>query len=143
MATLTYNSGKRAITEFNFLTTPMKCFLVSSSYTPDIDLHTQDSDASAFAVSPILTTSGMDVYTDNFRDGARHQCDFLVWSNLTATARGLVFYVEINAGYKPLVCYYDFGSDFISDAGTFTVWLPLSTIFTVGLPSGYTLPSQG
>ena len=113
----------------------LKVMLVTSSYTPNFGTHDFKDDVSnevsgtgysaggATLGSVTLTQSGGTI-TFDAADTA--------WSSSTITARGAVIYDDTLTD-DPLIAYIDFGADYSSSNGTFTIAWNASGIFTIDL----------
>lgn len=138
MASLTYNSFKSRIlgndgtisSAINLKTDTIKIALLTSSYTPNAD-HDFFSDVSTYEVGAsgtyaaggaTLTTT---VSTDDTDDEGVFDATDAAWTGASITARYAIVYKSTGvAGTSPLICLIDFGSNYTSTAGTFT--LPFS-----------------
>ena len=127
MANVIYNSFKKAIGDgtIDWTTDTIKVALVTSTYTPDIDAHTN------FTTHITNETTGSTGYTDGgatlttpavtidtVNDWAEYSGDNITWSASTITARGAIVYASV-AG--DLICYVDFTTDKTSSDGDFTI----------------------
>lgn len=127
MADLIYTSFKKDVITGNIDldTDTFKIMLVTSVYTPSAaharrDAITNEAAGTGYTaggqalVSVTVTISGTTVIFD---------CADPVWATATITARGAVIYKSRGglASADELVCYFDFGVDKTSTAGTFTV----------------------
>ena len=102
----------------------IKIMLVTSSYTPDeVSGSGYTSGGNTLSSLSLTQTSG----TIKF-DAADTS-----WSSATITnARGAVIYDDTLTN-DPLIAYIDFGSDFSSSNGTFTITFASGGIFTIDL----------
>ena len=126
MANQIYNSFKKTIGDdtVDWDTDTIKVALVTSSYTPDIDTHTDFSThvtnevvgTGYTAGGATLTTKAVTIDTAN--DWAEYTADNVTWSSSTITARGAVVYESTGGN---LICYVDFGTDKSSSNGDFTI----------------------
>lgn len=134
MANVIYNSFKKAIGDgtIDWDTTTIKVALVTSTYTPDIDTHTNFSThVTNEVVGTGYTAGGATLTTptvtiDTVNDWAEYDAADVTWSTSTITARGAVVYASV-AG--DLICYVDFGTDKTSSAGDFTIQWHADGIF--------------
>jgi len=123
--------------EIDFDTATVKAMLCTSSYTPNQDTHRYKSDVtnevtgtgySAGGVALASKTVSYDTASNTLTLDAADPS----WASSTITARYVVFYVDTGtAGTSPLLCYWDFGADVSSTAGTFTVQLNASGLLTL------------
>ena len=127
MANVIYNSFKKAIGDgtVDWDTTVIKCALVTSTYTPDIDTHTDFSTHITNEVTGSTgytaggeTLAGTAVTVDTTNDWAEYDATDVTWTTSTITARGAVVYASVGGD---LICYVDFGTDKISSAGDFKI----------------------
>lgn len=105
----------------------IKVALCTSSYTPSIDSHTFFSDISAEVVGTGYTAggatlAGQSVSQDNTDDESVFDANDTTWTTSTITARYAILYKSTGvAGTSPLIAYIDFGSNKVSDTGTFQI----------------------
>ena len=104
----------------------IKCALVTSSYTPNIDSHDFFDDVTNEVSGTGYTAGGATLTTsvsqDNTDDEAVFDATDVTWANSTITARGAVIYKSTGvASTSPLICYIDFGANKTSDGGTFQI----------------------
>lgn len=135
MADAKYNSFKGDIQKGLILlnSSTIQCMLVTSTYVPNIDTHTNKTHITNEVVGTGYTAGGKalvnkSVTVDTAGDLAKFDADDLVWTASTITARGAVLY-KITTG--ELIAYFDFGTDKISSAGDFTVQWNASGILTI------------
>lgn len=129
MADVIYNSFKKKIMDgsIDLDTDTIKVALVTSTYTPDQDVHDFFDDITNEVTGTGYTAGGASLTTkavtaDNTDNEGVFDADDVVWTTSTITARGAVIYKSTGtASTSPLICYLDFGSDKISTAGTFTI----------------------
>jgi hypothetical protein len=130
MANAVYNSFKRDIQNgsIDLDTDTIKIMLVTSSYSANIDTHTKRSDITNEVTGAGYTPGGAtlankSVTADNTNDRGVFDADDVNWSGSTITARGAVLYKSRGgaASADELVGYIDFGSDYTSTAGNFTI----------------------
>ena len=125
MANVIYNSFKKSIGDgtIDWDTDTIKVALVTSTYTPDIDTHT---DFSTHITNEVVgtgytaggaTLTGNAVTVDTVNDWAEYDANDVTWTTSTITARGAVVYKSTGE----LISYVDFGSDKISSAGDFKI----------------------
>ena len=126
MANVIYNSFKKAIGDgtVDWDTDTIKVALVTSTYTPDIDTHT---DFSTHITNEVVgtgytaggaTLAGTAVTVDTANDWAEYDANDVTWTTSTITARGAVVYASTGGD---LICYVDFTTDKISSAGDFKI----------------------
>lgn len=138
--TKTYGSliGKAFNKEVDFDTDTIKVALVSSSYTPNQDVHDYWDDVATYEVSGAgYTTGGATLankavtYTTG-TNVTKFDGDDVSWASSTITARYAVIYDASPAtnAAKPLIGYVDFGSDQSSSSGTFSIVWDSAGIFT-------------
>lgn len=130
MADVLFNSFKRDIMNgsIDLDTDTIKVMLVTSSYTPDQDTHTKRSDVTNEVAGTGYSVGGAvlankTVTVDNTDNEGVFDADDLSWSTATITARGAVLYKSRGgaASADELLCYFDFGSNITSTAGTFLI----------------------
>lgn len=110
--------------------TRLRVCLLTSSYTPNQDTHdflddviTYEAEGTGYTPYGVLLDNATATY-----DAVNHRlvidCDDEVISDSSVTARYACFYIDIvgeGTDGKPLVCYWDFGTDEQSIAGAFTL----------------------
>jgi hypothetical protein len=129
MASLIYNSAidDMARNNIDFDSNTFKAMLVTSSYTPDKDVHDKRDDVTNEATGTGYTaggaTSTVTVTKDTANDKVTIQFGAVSWATSTITARGCVYYKSLGGASSAdaLVAYNDFGSNVSSSAGTFSV----------------------
>jgi len=135
MANAIYNSFKSGVMQGTFdLDTggdTIKIVLVTNSYSPDIDTHTQYSHITNQVTGTGYTAGGATlanqvVTTDTTNDRGKFDADNVTWSSSTITARGAIIYKYVDDGgspaaTSPLICYIDFAADKTSTNGDFTI----------------------
>lgn len=108
-------------------TDTIKVALVTSTYTPDQDVHDFFDDITNEVTGTGYTAGGATLAsktvsadtTDN--EGVFDAAD-VTWTTSTITARGAVIYKSTGtASTSALICYLDFTSDQSSTAGDFTI----------------------
>ncbi|MDD4985329.1 MAG: hypothetical protein PHQ43_05995 [Dehalococcoidales bacterium] len=146
MANVLYNSFKSGLMEGTFdLDTggnTLKVVLVTSTYSPDIDTHTQYSHITNQVTGDGYTAGGATlgsqaVTTDTVNDRGKFDAADVTWSNSTLTARGAVIYKYIDDGgspdaTSPLIGYWDFTEDKVSSNGDFTIQWNADGIILLG-----------
>ena len=111
----------------DFDSNTFKAMLVTSSYTPDKDVHDKRDDVTNEATGTGYTaggaTSTVTVTKDVVNDKVTIQFGAVSWASSTVTARGCVYYKSRGGASSAdeLVAYNDFGSDVSSSGGTFSV----------------------
>jgi len=133
VADVIYNSFKGKIMDgsIDLDTDTIKVVLVTSSYTPNIDTHTQYSHITNQVTGTGYTAGGAtlankSVAVDTTNDRAEFDADDTTWTSASITARGAVIYKYVdNEGSpddtSPLICYKDFGADVTSTNADFTI----------------------
>lgn len=129
MASLVYNSCIRdTVTgQIDFDTDTFYMMLVTSSYTPDQDLHLDRADVTNEVTGTNYTSAGQAVtVTVGSVDTANDRVDIsfadVTWASSTITAAAAVVYKYTGtAANDLLVAYLDFGGDVSSTSGDFTV----------------------
>ena len=139
MADLKYNAGKVALINggIDLDTDTIKLALVTSSYTPDIDLHEDFADITNEVVGTGYVAGGQalttkSVVVDNTNDLAKFDADDVTWGTSTITARAGILYKDTGTpATSTLIAYFDFVSDKSSSAGDFTVSWDSNGILTL------------
>lgn len=128
MANAIYNSFKRDIMNgsIDLDTDTIKVALVTSAYTPDVDVHDNFDDITNEVSGTGYTAGGatlsVTVSVDNTDNEGVFDATDVTWSTSTITARGAVIYKSTGtASTSKLICYIDFGSDKSSSGGNFTI----------------------
>lgn len=131
MATTTviYNSYKLNTLDaaIDLANDTIKVALLTSSYTPDIDTHAFFDDLTNEVSGTGYTTGGMALAgktttQDNTDNEGVFDANDLTWSTSTITARYAVIYKDTGTpSTSPLICYIDFGENFASASGNFTL----------------------
>jgi hypothetical protein len=97
-----------------------KAMLVTSAYTPDKKVHTTTGSVTNEASGTGYTAGGAPITVGVTNDTTNDRCDIALggynWTSSAITARGVVYYQASN---NKLVCYVDFGSDYVTTTGTF------------------------
>lgn len=140
MADVIYNSFKAYIMDgsIDLDTDTIDVMLVTSSYTPDQDLHEDKADVTNEVSGTGYTAGGQALASkavtidDTDNEGVFDAAD-VTWSSSTITARGAVIYKDTGtAATSLLVCYLDFTSDQSSSAGDFTIQWNSEGILNLG-----------
>lgn len=139
MASVFYNSFKVDIQSGNIDidTDTIKCALVTSAYTPNIDTDTKWSNVTNEVSGTGYSAGGatlasITVTQDNTNDRGVVDATDVTWSTATITARAAVLYKSTGtASTSPLICYIDFGSDQTSSGGNFVIQWNASGIFAL------------
>ena len=139
MASVFYNSFKVDIQSGNIDidTDTIKCALVTSTYTPNIDTDTKWSNVTNEVSGTGYTAGGqtlasVTVTQDNTNNRGVVDATDVTWSTATITARAAVLYKSTGtASTSPLICYIDFGSDQTSSGGNFVIQWNASGIFAL------------
>ncbi len=129
MADVIYNSFKMKIMDgsIDLDTDTIKVMLVTSTYTPDQDLHDFKDDVTNEVTGTGYTAGGealasKTVTQDNTDNEGVFDAADVTWSSSTITARAAVLYKDTGtASTSPLICYLDFGSDQSSSSGDFII----------------------
>ncbi len=105
----------------------LKVALVASTYTPNINTHVFFSDVTNEVTGTGYTAGGATLASlitavDNTNNRASWSAGNATWSTSTITARGAVVYKSTGVSTtSPLLCYFDFTTDQVSSAGTFSI----------------------
>ncbi len=129
MADVIYNSFKKKIMDgsIDLDTDTIKVALVTSTYTPDQDVHDFFDDITNEVSGTGYTAGGATLANkaataDNTDNEGVFDADDVTWSTSTITARGAVIYKSTGtASTSPIIAYIDFGSDKTSSGGNFTI----------------------
>lgn len=136
-----YNSFKRDIQNgsIDLDTDTINVMLVTSAYTPDIDLHTKRSDVTSEVVGTGYTAGGMalagkTVTQENVPNTGRFDANDVVWTGSSITARRAILYKNRGgaATADELVEEFDFGSDKTSIAEDFRLIWASNGIHEIG-----------
>jgi len=117
-----------------------KCMLVTASYTPNFETHTNKSDVTNELPGTGNYTAGGETLTNvamsSSSDGTgtiKWDADDVSWANSTLSAvRAGVIYDDTVTNDR-LIAYIDFGGDFSTTSGTFQIQWNASGIFTLDL----------
>lgn len=140
MASLVYNSAKKKLMDgsIDLDSDTIKIALVTSSYTPDQDAHdffddvTNEVSATGYTAGG-ATLASKTVTQDNTNNRGVFDATDPSWTTSTITARGAVVYKSTGtAGTSALICYIDFGQDYSSTVGTFSVVFHADGILYIG-----------
>lgn len=126
MASVVYSSFKRDIANgsIDLDTDTIKCALVTSTYSPSaahdkFDDITNEVSATGYT-SGGATLASVTVATSGTL-GVFDAAD-VTWANSSIVAHGAVLYKSTGtASTAPLIAYVDFGSDYTSSSGNFTI----------------------
>lgn len=126
MANLVYNSFKQGLLAGSFnltATNAIKVALVTSGYTPSIDNDSLFTDVTDEVTGIGYSAGGkalsnVTITQNNTTDLGYLDADDVTWTTSSLTARAAVLY-QVSDG--KLICYIDFGSDKISQIGSFTI----------------------
>lgn len=114
----------------------IKIMLVTSSYTPDFGAHDFKGDVSNEVSGTNYTAGGNTLGSVTLTQTSgtiKFDAADTSWSSATITsARGAVIYDDTITD-DPLIAYIDFGADFSSSNGTFTIAFNAGGIFTIDL----------
>jgi hypothetical protein len=132
MASLIYNKGKTEILNggIDLLNDTIKVALVTSSYTPDKDVHdyfndiTNEASGSGYNPENHPSLTNKAITQDDTNDRAEFDADDVTWSAATLTARGAILYKSTGTdSTSTLIAYIDFGEDFsVSDEDFTIIW---------------------
>lgn len=129
MADAVYNKFKKEAlhgNDLDLVTDTIKCALVTSSYTPDVDGDTTYADITNEVTDTGYSAGGAEITSrtvtqdDTDNEGVFDGAD-VTWATSEITARGAVVYRSTTATQSWLICYFDFGADKTSSGGDFTV----------------------
>lgn len=116
----------------------IKCALVTSTYTADVDAHdffddiTNEVSGTGYTAGG-ATLASVTVSADNTDNEGVFDAADTSWTTATITARGAVIYKSTGtASTSPLICYIDFGADKVSTAGTFLITWAAEGIINLG-----------
>ena len=114
-----------------------QCSMITNSATPDFDSHDHWSDLSADEVSGTGYSAGGAAMSSVTLAGSGGTLTFdaadVSWTSATiSSARAAVVY-DTTVTNDPLVCLVDFGADYSSANGTFTITWNASGIWTLDL----------
>jgi hypothetical protein len=140
MASLIYNDFKESIMNgsIDLDTDTIKVALVTSSYTPDQDTHDFFDDVTNEITGTGYTAGGATlasktVTQDNTNNRGVFDAADPSWASSTLTARGAVIYKSTGTpGTSRLICYIDFGQDYTSANGTFSIVFHADGILYIG-----------
>ena len=121
----------------NLVGDTVKVGLITNSSTPEFDSHDHWSDLSGNEVSGTNYTAGGATLANKTLTGSsgtiKFDADDVAWSSSTiSNARAAVVYDDTLTS-DPLVCLVNFGADYSSANGTFTITWNASGIFTLDL----------
>ena len=140
MADVIYNGFKKNIMNGNIDldTDTIKVMLVTSTYTPDQDLHefiddvTNEVSGTGY-VAGGETLANKTVTQDNTDNEGVFDADDVTLSSSTITARAAVIYKDTGTpATSPLVAYIDFTEDKSSSNGDFTIQWNAEGIVNLG-----------
>lgn len=130
MANMFFNATKKYSLNgaIDWDTDTIKVMLVTSTYSPNLDTHAFRSDVTNEVSGTGYTAGGSALATktvtqDNTNDRAVFDSDDPAWTVATITARAAVLYKSRGGASSAdeIAGYWDFGSDIVSTAGTFTI----------------------
>ena len=140
MASKVYGNAIKAAfnKEIDWDSDTIKIMLLSGAYTPNQDAHDYLDDVVSNEVTGTGYTAGGAVLASKTAtyDAATNTVKFdaadVTWSGSTITARYAVVYSDSGAtnATKPLIAYFDFGTDKASSAGDFVVRFHADGVFT-------------
>lgn len=126
-----YNAYKKKVlspTGIDFLSDTIKVALMKTSYVPDFAAQEFYSQVSGQEVVGAGYTAGGQALTvktvaqDNTNNRGVFDADNIYWPNATIQARGVLVYKDTgNPATSPLIGYFDFLEDKVSNGGTFTL----------------------
>lgn len=125
--------------EHDLLDDTIKVALVTSTYTPDQDVHDYFNDITNEVVGTGYSAGGAAIANDTFTYTAgsnlyTYDGDDVSWASSTITARTAIVYNSTGGGAdasRGLICYQQESGDIVSTNGTFTVAWNASGIFTI------------
>ena len=141
MANVFYNNTKKYCLNgsIDWDTDTIKAMLVTATYSPNLDTHAFRSDITNEVSGTGYTAGGATlankaVNQDNTNDRAAFDSDDPQWTTATITARAVVLYKSRGGASTAdeLAGYWDFGSDIVSTAGTFTIAVNAVGWFYIG-----------
>lgn len=115
--------------EIDFDTDTIKVMLTTSAYTPDQDTHRYKNQVTNEVTGTGYTAGGQTLASKTVTYDAPTNTLMLdaadvSWPASTITARRAVFYKDTGtAATSPLLCWWDFESDFTSTGAAFTLTL--------------------
>ena len=114
-----------------------KAGLLQNAYTPDFNLHDFRDDWASEASGAGYTAGGNTITTTEVTVAAgfvKYDFDNPSWAASSITARGLSAYFNVGtAATDALIGLNDFGSDFTSTNGTFTVQIDANGYFRIDI----------
>ena len=138
MANIVYNPFKKDINiNVDWVNDTIKAMLVTSAYTPDIDLDLFIDDVTNEVTGTGYTAGGgtlvgKAITIDNTTDVAKYDATDYTWSSSTVTARGVVIYKDTGTpATSPLITYLDFGTDKASSESAFILQWDADGIFKI------------
>ncbi len=131
------NAFKKLVSDMSAEATTIKCALLTSSYTPNMDTHESYNNVSTYEVTGVgYTATGAEITTKTLTlgtgtvvfDGADVQ-----WTTSTITARYGFVYDSTPAGAtdKKAILLVDFGENYSTTAATFKIVWNASGLFSV------------
>jgi len=129
MANVIFNAFKKAQWDgvFDLVNDTIKVMLVTSSYTPDQDAHAFIDDVTNEVSGDGYTAGGQALAgksntQDNTNNRTVFDADNPVWADSSITARGCVLYKDTGTpSTSPVMMYYDFTEDKVSNNGPFEI----------------------
>lgn len=122
----------------NLSSDQIKVMLCTSSYAPNQDTHQFKSDVTNEVTGTGYTAggqalTGVTLTYDAATNTLMLDANDPTWSASTITARYLVAYDDTPStdATKPLICYWDMGTDQISSSGNFTATISGSGLATI------------
>lgn len=127
--------------KFDWLSDTIKVALLTSSYTVDQNDHMFWSQASSAEVTGTNYSAGGATlanptltFTSGTPDVIKFDGDDVTWASSTITARFAIIYDDTQTG-KPMLGYVNFGQDYSSSNGNFTIQWATEGIFTINVTS--------
>lgn len=122
--------------KIDFINDDIKVALFTSSYIPNQDTDLYYDSITGQATGTGYITGGQALTTKTLTYDApnnivKFDANDTTWTNSTITARYGLIYNNTPASNKPLLAYFDFGSDKSSSAGDFTIQWNASGIATI------------
>lgn len=117
-------------------TNAIKTALTTSAYTPNQDTHEAFSDVTNEVTGTGYTAGGQALTTKtltNTNNVVALDADDVTWAASTITARRAVVYDDSGtpSSNKALLFWVDFGADFISSSGAFTIQWAAAGLATI------------
>lgn len=124
-------------TKIDLSSDTIKCALADSGYTPDVDAHDFFNDITNEEAGTGYTAGGATLANKTWAivgasNVVKFDADDVSWASSTITTRYAIIYKSTGvSSTSPLIAVIDFGSDKVSDGGTFLISFNASGIFTI------------